>query len=136
MSQFTDVPNLEIFLLGLSETLNKSECENIRDITRVKYCSLLEAYNLPAEKALRFHLEQYIFSGVALYQTILESGYEKAAALSLVNQSVEAWAQKPKKAMKIFSKIPFYYPMMRVSVSKMIGLGFPAKGWDVEWLEN
>ncbi len=130
------VPNLEKFVHTLSNRLSKEECGRIERVARNKYLQLMRECDFPTEKALRFHIEHQIFPGISLYEGILSLGFEKEKALSFVNTSFEAWAIKPQKVMRFFSFFPFYYEMIRVSVKKIIDVGFPSSGWDVEMIEN
>lgn len=88
-----------------------------------------------AEDHLRDHLEEHILPGLAVYQTLLEDGLEKEAALELCSELVALQSRKVNQIMRKVGDKPFFFFLLRKIVRSMMDNKF-STGWTTTWLEN
>ncbi len=88
--------------------------------------------------ALRMHLEQNILPGLALYQVLQTEKGDQAAALAEVETLLHASAVQSslRKATAILKHVPEPFMLFRLVTHAMMRIGFPASGWEIEWLEE
>jgi len=129
------VPHMRVFQKALAKELGTEATTTITETTKLQYCELIHERELPSNKALAVHLDQYIFPGLALYKALRAQGMDPERALSLVRASLEAWALRTRRFVEIFGRMPFYFWAMRRFIKKMVVAGFPPEGWRIEWLE-
>jgi hypothetical protein len=89
-------------------------------------------YNHPA---LRKHLEENILPGLALYQVLLDKGYEQVDALETVEQLYQVVTRSGRRTFELLGRFPVYYQLLRATVRRFMERNFPPEGWQVEWVE-
>ncbi len=105
--------------------------------TRVaqRFASLYAAHALPASRRLRWHLQNQILPGLALYQLLREDGLSQDAALDKIAQTFVLAAAHDRRQMKLIGRLPFAYPLLRLVIKPAMH-PYPPSGWAIEWVEN
>ena len=103
--------------------------------TAQRFASLYAAHAMPASRPLRWHLQNQILPGLALYQLLREDGLSQDAVLDQIAQTFVLVAAPNRRQMKLLGHLPFAYPLLRLMIKPAM-TPYPASGWTIEWLEN
>ena len=103
--------------------------------TAQRFASLYAAHAMPASRPLRWHLQNQILPGLALYQLLREDGLSQDAVLDQIAQTFVLVAAPNRRQMKLLGGLPFAYPLLRLVIKPAMN-PYPASGWTIEWLEN
>ena len=114
------------------------EAEALMGKLQQRYEELYRARPHHDHPALRKHLAQNILPGLALYQVLLAEGNDRAAALAEVEQLLHASAVRSglRKTVAALKFLPEPFRLLRPVVRAAMRFGFPAAGWETDWLED
>jgi hypothetical protein len=100
-----------------------------------RFAVLFVNFELPANAKLRYHLSEMIIPGLAYYQLLREGGLSQEQALAQFDQVCDQIGVLGFRNMSRLGRLPFVYPLLRVSIKPFMGK-FPPAGWQIEWVEN
>ncbi len=116
----------------LSEKHGAARAAQLAEDIRRNNRSLLLACNSPANRTLRWHLEEFILPGLALYQALLgEYHGERLAALAEVDDLFRAWTVERFRLKAAALRImPFR--VFKIAAVKQMN-AYPVEGWDIAY---
>ncbi|MBP7689858.1 MAG: L-2-amino-thiazoline-4-carboxylic acid hydrolase [Thermoflexales bacterium] len=114
------------------------EAEALMVKLQQRYEELYRARSHYDHPALRKHLAQNILPGLTLYQVLLAEGNDQAAALAEVEQLLYASAVRSglRQTVAALKFLPEPFTLLRPVVRAAMRFGFPAAGWETDWLED
>lgn len=114
------------------------EADALMDELQRRYEELYSTRSYYKHPALRKHLEQNILPGLALHQVLLAKTGDQAAALAEVEQLLQASAVRSglRKTTSTLKYLPEPFRLLRPVVHAAMRFGFPAAGWETEWIED
>ncbi len=123
---------------ALTEKHGAIEAEALIDKVQQRYEELYRTRPHYDHPALRMHLEQNILPGLALYQVLQAEKGNQAAALAEVETLLHAGAVRSslRKATAALKYLPEPFMLMRLATRAAMRYGFPASGWETEWIED
>jgi hypothetical protein len=123
---------------ALTEKRGTIEAEALIDKVQQRYEELYRTRPHYDHPALRMHLEQNILPGLALYEVLQEEKGDQAAALAEVEMLLHAGAVRSglRKATAALKYLPEPFTLMRLVTRAAMRFGFPASGWETEWVED
>ena len=132
------LPDAAIWRQALTEQHCLSEAAALIEKAQQRYEVLYHARPHHDHPALRMHLEQNILPGLALYQVLLAEKGDQAAALAEVEMLLQASAVRSslRKATAALKYWPEPFRLMRLVTRAAMRFGFPASGWETEWVED
>ncbi len=132
------LPDAEIWRQVLTEQRDPIEAEALVENVQQRYEALYRSRPHYDHPALRMHLEQNILPGLALYQVLQAEKGDQAAALAEVEVLLHAGAARSgmRKATAALKYLPEPFRLMRLVARAAMKYGFPAAGWETEWLED
>ncbi len=88
------------------------------------------------QPALRWHLEQSILPGLALYQVMKEETGDEALAKARTGLLFDENGRQKFAYLKPLTKIPFFFPVFRVALKRLMAQNFPYPGWEIDWIRD
>ena len=136
MSAPRRMPNLAVWQRALAEQRGETNAARLAALAQDRYDELYAARPRPAKRVLRFHVERGMLPGLAVYQTLLEESGDRQAALAEM-ESLSVWTLPGvRRLMPLLARLPDPFPVFRHLDRWVMGLGFPAEGWEIEPLED
>jgi len=122
----------------LTEQYGANEAEALIDKLQRRYEELYDTRPHYAHPALRKHLEQNILPALALYQVLQIDMGDQAAALAEVETLLHASAVRSglRQIIAAVKYVPEPFRLLRPVVRAAMRFGFPAAGWETEWIED
>lgn len=119
-------------------TKRRGDAEGARLFARVqtRYDELYAERPRPSNRALRFHVERNILPGLAVYQTLLEEGDDRQAALAGVESLMTPSLAGLRRLVPLLGRLPDPLAVFRLIVRRVVKLAFPPEGWDIEPVED
>lgn len=113
------------------------KAEQLAAAVRRQHASLIAETPMPANQALRWHLEERILPGLALYRVLLkEHAGDQQAALADVDEAFRARVLAKSRLLFAPMKVlPAPYQLFKLVFPQMMKR-FPAEGWDITYIEN
>jgi hypothetical protein len=130
------VPNLDVWQRTMAEGRGEMEAARLAARVRERYEELYVGRPHFAQPALRFHLEQVILPGLALYQVLREYHDDQDAALDEVQALLKAAYAPLGKGMVLLRHAPGHFGLFRRLTRRLVALGFPAAGWELDWIQD
>ncbi len=85
--------------------------------------------------ALRWHLEQNILPGLALYQVLSKESNDRDAVLSETGSLLAIGSRAFSKFVNMYRYLPLPFAIMRQMFRASL-LAFPRQGWDIDQIEQ
>ncbi len=85
--------------------------------------------------ALRWHLEQNILPGLALYQVLSKENNDREAVLSETGSLLAIGSRAFNKFVNMYKYLPLPFAIIR-QIFRTSLLAFPHQGWDIEQIED
>ena len=122
----------------LTEKYGPSEAEVLIEKLQRRYEELYETRPHYDHPALRKHLEQNILPALAFYQVLQIEKGDQTAALVEVELLLQASAVRSglRKMIAALHYLPEPYRFFQPVVRAAMQFGFPAAGWETEWIED
>jgi hypothetical protein len=92
-------------------------------------------FKLPENRHLRWHLQEHILPGLAIYQVLRAEGQSTEDALAAFDRLLEAVVTPDRKRMARLGRFPWVYSLLRLTLRRAMR-PYPADGWRIEWAEN
>jgi hypothetical protein len=137
MARQHGMPNLKTWQRALIEKHGEVQGAILAARAQARYEVLYNERPHFTHPALRWHLEQNILPGLALYQVLREENNERDAALaetgSLLAIGLTSRVLNNLMKMRKYLPLPFaiFRQILRVSL-----LAYPQQGWDIEQVED
>ncbi len=120
----------------LAEGRGDAEAARLAGLARARYEELYAQRARLPNRVLRFHLEGGILPGLALYQTLLEEGVDRQAAIAEMERLVASLVGGLGSVMSLLGRLPRAFSIFRRVEPWVVRLGFPAEGWEMEPLQD
>ncbi len=132
------LPDATIWRQALTEKYGPIEASALIEKAQQRYEVLYRARPHHNHPALRMHLTQNILPALALYQVLLANKRDQAAALAEMESLLHASAVRSnlRKMTAALKDVPEPYRLLRPVVRVAMQFGFPAAGWETEWIED
>ena len=128
------LPHLETWRSELAQEMGEAQADQFLERVQDRYVHLFAGRIRYQDAALRQHLEESILPGLALYQTLLETGQRPSQALVIVEQLFHAVLLEQRKQLEFLGRLPFFFMLLRFVTKPFVKRNFPARGWQIEWL--
>ena len=124
------------FRRALAEKRGEAAAARLVAHAQTRYDELYARRSRPANRALRFHLERGILTGLALYQTLLEERDDRQAVLAEMEHMMASVSAGLARLMALLGHLPDSFAVFRRVEPWVVRFGFPADGWDMEPVEE
>ncbi len=129
------MPNLKAWQKALIEKHGEIQGAFLAAQTQARYKALYDERPHFTHPALRWHLEQKILPGLALYQVLSEQDSNHEAVLAEVSSLLEIGLRAFARFVNLYTYLPLPFAFMR-QMFKASLLAYPRQGWDIEQVEN
>ncbi len=130
------MPHAALWRRVLAEKRGEADADRLLDRAQTRYDKLYAERPRPASRALRFHIERSILPGLALYQTLLEKGDDRDAALSEMESLLAPSLAGLRWLLPLLGRLPDPFAAFRRIVPQVMRFGFPPEGWGIEPVED
>jgi hypothetical protein len=130
------MPYVALWRQALAEKRGEAEAARLVARAQARYHNLYTQRARPARRALRFHLERSILPGLALYETLLEEGDDREAALSEMEHLTTSTLSRLRRLVPLLGRVPDPFAVFRRATPWVVRLGFPPEGWGMESVED
>lgn len=130
------IPYMQVWQQKLEEAFGKGESRRIVTGMKHNYEKFLKDAPAVRSRALRIHLQHSILPLLALYQSLLEAGFTREESLDTCHKLFIQGLDKQRTQQETLWKLPFAYALYRWLVKPFMQFGFPAEGFEVEWVER
>jgi len=87
-------------------------------------------------KAVEMHMRKFILPEIAFYRVLQKNGIGKEKAYRFLDDEIQKRAQRSSKQFGTFSRLPWFFPILKWVIKKAMAIGFPKEGWKTEWKED
>jgi len=129
------MPNLKVWQRALIEKHGEVQGAILAARTQARYQALYNERPHFTHPALRWHLEQKILPGLALYQVLSQEKSDHDAVLAEVGSLLEIGSRAFSRFVNVYRYLPLPFAVMR-HLFKASLLAYPRQGWDIEQVEN
>lgn len=129
------MPNLKVWQRALIEKHGEVQGALLAARTQARYQALYDERPHFTHPALRWHLEQNILPGLALYQVLSKESNDQGAVLAEVGSLLEIGSRAVSRFVNVYTYLPLPFTIMQ-QMFKASLLAFPRQGWDIEQVEN
>ncbi len=134
MAKHHQVPNLKTWQRALIEKHGEVQGAILAARAQARYEALYNERPHFTHPALRWHLEQNILPGLALYQVLSKENSDRDAVLSETGSLLAMGSRALTKFVNMYTYLPLPFAIMR-KIFKASLLAFPQQGWDIEHIE-
>lgn len=85
------------------------------------------------DEALNDHMVMRILPAIALYNTLIRTGFTKEKALDILEKEGQKRARQIKLKKAALKKLPFLFTMYRLRFRHLASHRFPNAGWERRW---
>jgi hypothetical protein len=129
------MPNLKTWQRALIEKHGEVKGAILAARIQARYQALYDERPHFTHPALRWHLEQKILPGLALYQVLSQENSDQDAVLAEVGSLLEIGLRGFSRFVNVYTYFPLPFAVMR-QLFKASLLAYPRQGWDIEQVEN
>ncbi len=129
------MPNLKVWQRALIEKHGEVQGAILAARIQARYQALYDERPHFTHPALRWHLEQKILPGLALYQVLSKENSDQEAVLAEVGSLLAIGSSAFSRFVNMYRYLPLPFAVMR-QMFKASLLAFPRQGWDIEQVEN
>lgn len=130
------MPHAVAFERVLAETRGEAAARRLIADAEARYASLRETWPAPANLALRMHLRFLLLPGLALYQTLIETGEDPESAVACLESLLTARVKPYLGLLGLVRYAPNSFGLFRAITHQVVRLGFPTEGWEMEPRED
>jgi hypothetical protein len=135
MARHHQMPNSKTWQRALIEKHGEVQGAILAARVQTRYEALYDERPHFTHPALRWHLEQKIMPGLALYQVLCKENSDQDAVLTEVSSLLEIGSRAFSKFVNLYRYLPLPFAVMR-QMFKASLLVYPRQGWDIERVEN
>ena len=135
MARRPRMPNLKTWQRALSEKHGEVRGTILAARVQARYQALYDERPHFTHPVLRWHLEQKLLPGLALYQVLSKENNDQNAVLAEVGFLLEIGLRAFSKFVNVYKYLPLPFAVMR-QMFKASLLAFPRQGWDIKQVEN
>lgn len=85
-------------------------------------------------EVIKRHMNNNIFPVLAYYMSLLDNGFNKEQAYTMVLKQTQKHANIEKEKNHKLGNMPFAFLMYRLAARKVMNKNFPIEGWETEWI--
>lgn len=135
------MPHLAFYRAQIAGQRGQTQAAIFARHVQDRYDALYARRTRYVNRILRWHLEERILPGLALYQTFLAEGLSKPAARDAVRDLLAAFVRASRlfrlmRLMKRWLPRRLHYPLLRRAVRWQMKLAHPPAGWSVVYVED
>jgi hypothetical protein len=108
--------NFYFWKIALASALGNPLAGRLMEQTHLRYKHLVSQIPDEANTYQRQQLVNMILPGLALYQALLNDGFESQKAVEYVSLAFTAQYQRYRQILKLFGTLPFFYSFIRQSL--------------------
>jgi 2-dehydropantoate 2-reductase len=101
-----------------------------------RYNELYAGRSQPANPTLRWHLEDRILPGLALYHVLCAEYSNRDTALAEVDELFSTLLSWRQKQIALLRRLPKPFTVFRWLVRRIMQTTYPPEGWDIEWVAD
>ncbi|MGZ3645723.1 MAG: L-2-amino-thiazoline-4-carboxylic acid hydrolase [Ktedonobacteraceae bacterium] len=135
MARHHRMPNLKIWQQALIEKHGEIQGTILAARTQARYEALYNERPHFTHPALRWHLEQKILPGLALYQVLSKENNDQGAVLAEVGSLLVLGLRVFTKFVNMYRYLPLPFAIRRQILRASL-LAFPQQGWDIDQIEQ
>ena len=135
MARHHRMPNLNVWQRALIEKHGEVQGAILAARAQARYDALYNERPHFTHPALRWHLEQNILPGLALYQVLSKESNDRDAVLSETGSMLAIGSRAFTKFVNMYRYLPLPFAIMR-QMFRVSLLAFPHQGWDIEQIED
>jgi L-2-amino-thiazoline-4-carboxylic acid hydrolase len=135
MARHHRMPNLNVWQRALIEKHGEVQGAILAARAQVRYEALYNERPHFTHPALRWHLEQNILPGLALYQVLSKENNDRDAVLSETGSLLAIGSRAITKFVNMYRYLPLPFPIMR-QIFRAALLAYPQQGWDIDQIEQ
>lgn len=136
LTQPKRAPGLKIWQRTWTRDIGKAEAAGRAERVQGRYQALYDQRPPYDSRALRFHLENMILPGLALYQILLAEYDDRRSALIEVERLFCEQYGRYRPLMASVGRLPASFTLFRPATRGLMRIGFPPAGWEIEWQED
>jgi hypothetical protein len=87
-------------------------------------------------KAVEMHMRKFILPEIAFYRVLQKNGIGKEKAYRFLDDEIQKRAQRSSKLFGAFSRLPWFFTIVKWVIKKAMAYGFPKEGWKTEWKKD
>jgi len=84
-------------------------------------------------KAVEMHMRKFILPEIAFYRAMQKNGIGKENAYRFLDDEIQKRARKSSRLFATFSRLPWFFTIVKWVIKKAMAYGFPKEGWNTEW---
>lgn len=134
MARHHRMPNLNVWQRALIEKHGEVQGAILAARVQTHYEVLYNERPRFTHPALRWHLEQNILPGLALYQVLSKESNDRDAVLSETGSLLAIGLRAFSKFVNMYRYLPLPFAIMQQMFRASL-LAFPHQGWDIEQIE-
>ncbi len=134
MARHHQMPNLNVWQRALIEKHGEVQGAILAARMQTRYEALYNERPHFTHPALRWHLEQNILPGLALYQVLSKESNDRDAVLSETGSLLAIGSRVFTKFVNMYRYLPLPFAIIRKMIRASL-LAFPHQGWDIEQIE-
>lgn len=135
MARHHRMPNLNVWQRALIEKHGEVQGAILAAHAQARYDALYNERPHFTHPALRWHLEQNILPGLALYQILSKESNDRDAVLSETGSMLAIGSRAFTKFVNMYRYLPLPFAIMR-QMFRVSLLAFPHQRWDIEQIED
>jgi hypothetical protein len=135
MAGHHQMPNLKTWQRALIAKHGEVQGAILAARAQARYDALYNGRPHFTHLALRWHLEQNILPGLALYQVLSKESNDRDAVLSETGSLLAIGSRAFTKFVNMYRYLPLPFAIMRKMIRASL-LAFPQQGWDIDRIEQ
>ncbi len=135
MARQHQMPNLKTWRQALIEKHGEVQGSILAARTQARYEALYNERPHFTHPALRWHLEQNLLPGLALYQVLRKENNDRDAVLSETGSLLALGSSAFSKFVHMYNYLPLPFAVIQLLIRASL-LAFPHQGWDIEPIED
>ena len=129
------MPNLITWQRALIEKHGEVQGAILAARVQARYQALYDERPHFTHLALRWHLEQKILPGLALYQVLSQENSDQDAVLAEIGSLLVIGLRDFSRFVNMYTYLPLPFALMRHMFRASL-LAYPQQGWDIKQVEN
>jgi hypothetical protein len=135
MAMHHRIPNLKAWQWALIEKHGEVQGAILAARVQARYQALYDERPHFTHLALRWHLEQKILPGLALYQVLSQENSDQDAVLAEIGSLLVIGLRDFSRFVNMYTYLPLPFALMRHMFRASL-LAYPQQGWDIKQVEN
>jgi len=84
-------------------------------------------------KAVEMHMRKFILPEIAFFRAMQKNGIGKENAYRFLDDEIQKRARKSSRLFATFSRLLWFFTIVKWVIKKAMAYGFPKEGWNTEW---